>query len=160
MDHRNGVVVPLPVAVLAENGALRGAENGCRRAVARVAELRPRVLREQLVRAMDFPVAREAELRRVRPAVQHRRRVVAVVAETPLRARRHGVVWCRFLKKTRDLSPKVDDIKRNSFNSVSRVGLVHVCMIMMKRKREYLSRTKPVSRFLLSKKYFLGSCDN
>lgn len=98
----------LPVAVLAEHGALGGAENGGWRGVAGVAELRPGVLGEQLVGGVDFAVAGETELGGVSSAVYHRRRVVAVVADAPPRGHRvcGGVVFL------------VAKEKRQSFNTV------------------------------------------
>lgn len=109
----------LPVAVLAEHGALGGAENGGRQGVAGVAELRPGVLGEQLVGGVDFLVAGEAELGGVSSAVYHRRRVVAVVADAPPRAHRvcGGVVF---------LVPKEENDRASTQRLFNCGGLVHV----------------------------------
>lgn len=72
--------VKLPVAVLTEDGGVGAAEDGGRGGIACVAEQGSGVFGEERVRGVDLPVASEAELGRIGPAVEHRRLRPAEIA--------------------------------------------------------------------------------
>ena len=70
MALTEAAAVALPVAVVAEDGGLGGAEDSGRRVGTRVAEARARVLGEKRVGGVDLAVAGEAELGGVGAAVE------------------------------------------------------------------------------------------
>ena len=81
-DGAGGVGVP--VAVVAEEEVVGGAADGDGLGAAVVADLGAEVLPREQVGRVHVLVAQQAQLRRVRPAVQHRHLVAAEIARHAL----------------------------------------------------------------------------
>ena len=71
MERGSREVGALPVAIVAKNRTLVGAEDGGRGGIACVAEQGTGVLLEELIGRVDLAVAGEAELRRIGSAIQN-----------------------------------------------------------------------------------------
>lgn len=79
---RTPAIMDLEIAILAENGAVRGADDDGGGGIAGVAQKAARVLDEELSGGVHFPVTGEAELGGIGAAEEEGRRVAAEIADT------------------------------------------------------------------------------